>query len=209
MEMEYNITNSSLKQQLMNTFHTNIELKDIDVYFNNSLVLLTKDFSEWEKPIYFNLDKNGLYKLKINIKTTLYDMSWMFTNLIRIKSIKFLPGFDSSKVTGMEYIFANTLIESIDMRYLDTSNVLSFNGFLYSSTSLTTLDISNLNTSKAKSMREMFRGKKNLKELDLSSLDTSNVENCLLMFHDFHRNCTIKVSNKFTKCREQIPYDKM
>ena len=153
IEMEYNITNSSLKQQLMNTFHTNIELKDIDVYFNNSLVLLTKDFSEWEKPIYFNLDKNGLYKLKINIKTTLYDMSWMFTNLIRIKSIKFLPGFDSSKVTGMEDMFACTLIESIDMRYLDTSNVLSFNSFLYSYTSLTTLDISNLNTSNAKSMR--------------------------------------------------------
>ena len=207
IEMEYNITNSSLKQQLMNTFHTNIELKDIDVYFNNSLVLLTKDFSEWEKPIYFNLDKNGLYKLKINIKTTLYDMSLMFASLIWIKSIKFLPGFDSSKVTGMEDMFACTLIESLDMRYLDTSNVLSFNSFLYSSTSLTTLDISNLNTSKAKSMREMFRGKKNLKELDLSSLDTSNVENCLLMFHDFHRNCTIKVSNKFTKCREQIPYD--
>jgi surface protein len=56
-------------------------------------------------------------------------------------------------------------------------------------------------------MRQMFHGKNNLKELDLSSLDTSNVENCLLMFHDFHRNCTIKVSNKFTKCREQIPYD--
>jgi surface protein len=74
---------------------------------------------------------------------------------------------------------------------------------------LTTLDISNLNTSKAKSMREMFHGKKNLKELDLSSLDTSNVENCLSMFHDFQRNCTIKISNKFTKCREQIPYENL
>jgi surface protein len=87
----------------------------------------------------------------------------MFTNLGRIKSIKFLPGFDSSKVTGMEYMFSCTLIESLDMKYLDTSKVLSFNAFLDSSTSLTTLDISNLNTSKAKSMREMFRGKKKFK----------------------------------------------
>lgn len=207
IEMEYNITNSSLKQQLMNTLYTNIELKDIDVYINNSLVLLSKDYSTWDKPIFFNFDKNGLYKLKINIKKTLFDMSWMFTNLREIKSIKFLPGFDSSKVTGMDYMFAVTEIEFLDVKYLDTSQVLSFNAFLYSSTSLTNLDISNLNTSKAKSMREMFRQIKILKDLDLSSLDTSNVENCLSMFHDIQRNYTIKISNKFTKCREQIPYE--
>ena len=44
-------------------------------------------------------------------------------------------------------------------------------------------------------------------ELDLSSFDTSNVNNCLVMFNNIERNCIIKISNKFTKCREQIPYD--
>ena len=47
----------------------------------------------------------------------------------------------------------------------------------------------------------------NCSELDLSSFDTSNVENCLIMFHNIQRNCVIKISNMFTKCLEQIPYD--
>lgn len=207
IEVEYNITDSSSEQQLMNTLYTNIELVDIDAYINNSLILLTKNYSTWDKPIFFHYHKNGLYKIKINIKKTLYDMSWMFTNLRRIKSIKFLPGFDSSNVKRMESIFACTSIESLDMQYLDTSKVTSFNRFLFSSTSIINLDISNLNTSNAKSMSEMFREIKKINELDLSSFDTSNVENCLIMFHDIPRNITIKISNKFTKCREQIPYE--
>ena len=47
----------------------------------------------------------------------------------------------------------------------------------------------------------------NCSELDLSSFDTSNVENCLIMFHNIQRNCVIKISNMFTKCLEQMPYD--
>ena len=134
-------------------------------------------------------------------------MAWMFTNLGRIKSIKFLPGFDSSKVTSMEYIFSCTLIESIDMKYLDTSNVLTLSHFLSRSNSLTSLDLSNFITSKTYKMREMFKNNNNLNELDLSSFDTSRISDCLVMFHDFPTNCTIKISNEFTKCREQIPYE--
>ena len=134
-------------------------------------------------------------------------MAWMFTNLGRIKSIKFLPGFESSKVTSMEYIFSCTLIESIDMKYLDTSNVLTLSHFLSRSNSLTSLDLSNFITSKTYKMREMFKNNNNLNELDLSSFDTSRISDCLVMFHDFPTNCTIKISNEFTKCREQIPYE--
>ena len=207
IEMEYNVTDSSTKSQLMNTLYTNIQLNEIDLYINDSIVSLTKDSSTWDKPIFYKFDKNGLYKIKMNIKKTLNSMAWMFTNLGRIKSIKFLPGFDSSKVTSMEDMFACTLIESIDMKYLNTSNLLSLSHFLSSSSSITSLDISNFNTSKTYKMREMFRGRNKLKEVDLSSFDTSKVDDCLIMFHDFPINCTIKISNKFTKCMEQIPYE--
>ena len=207
IEMEYNVTNFAQKSQLMNTLYTNIQLNEIDLYINNSIVALTQDLSTWDKPIFYKFNRNGVYKIKMNIKKTLYSMAWMFTNLGRIKSIRFLSGFDSSKVTSMDNIFACTLIESIDMKYLDTSNVLIFSDFLSSSSSITSLDLSNFNTSKAYKMRGMFRISRNLRELDLSSFNTSRVSDCLIMFHELPTNCTIKISNEFTKCREQIPYE--
>jgi surface protein len=143
----------------------------------------------------------------MNIKKTLKTMQGMFVNLKNIKSIKFLPGFDSSQVTNMNLMYAVTLFDSIDMKYLNTSNLLSLKDFLEASYSLSSLDISNFNTSKTYNMRGMFYGKNKLKEIDLSSFDTSKVSDCLIMFHDLQTNCTIKISNKFTKCREQISFD--
>ena len=207
IEMEYNVTDYSKPSQIMNTLYTNIELNEIDLYYKDTIVSLTKDSTQWDKPIFYKFDKNGLFKLKINIKKTLTSMAWMFTNLQRIKSIKFLPGFDSSKVTRMDHMFACSLIEYIDMKYLDTRNLLTLSNFLSSAISITSLDISNFNTSKTNQMREMFRSNNKLKEIDLSSFDTSKVQNCLVMFNYLPSNIIIKISNKFTKCREQISYE--
>ena len=205
IEIEYNVTNCSTKNQIMNTLYTGIELNEIDMYINNSIVPLTKE-NDWDKGIFCQFEKNGVYKIKINIKKTLYSMSWMFTNLRKIKSIKFLPGFDSSKVTSMNNMFAFTSVETIDVKYLDTSELLDLSDFLEASYSITSIDLSNFDTTKTKKMRGMFNDNRNLKEIDLSSFYTSNVDDCLIMFHDIPINCTIKISNKFTKCKEQIPY---
>ena len=207
IEIEYNVTKSKENCQLMNTLYTNIELNQIDLFINNSIIPLTKSSDTWDKPIFFKYEKIGMHKLRLNIKKTLNSMAWMFTNLGYIKSIKFLPGFDSSKVTSMEYMFSCTLIQYIDMKYLDTSNLLTLYSFLYSSPSLISIDLSNFNTSKVYKMTEMFRGKTKIKELDLSSFDTSKVNECLIMFHDIDSNCTIKISNRFSNCIEQIPYE--
>ena len=207
IEMEYNVVNPTSNNQLMNTFYTNINLNELDVYLNNSLISLTKDSGQWDKPIYFKVNENGLYTFKINIKKTLYSMEWMFTNLVYIKSIKFLPGFDSSKVTSMEMMFSCTQIEHIDMKYLDTSNLISLKEFLYSSISINSIVLSNFNTSKSTIMTGMFEKTRKLNFVDLSSFDTSNVQNCLIMFHDIPNNCTIMVSNKFVNCLEQIPFE--
>ena len=119
------------------------------------------------------------------------------------KSIKFLPGFDSSKVTDMSVMCPSS--EIYDFKYLDTSNVIDFDLFMDGWNHITSLDLSSFNTSKTKIMRRMFY-ELNCNELDLSSFDTSNVDDCLVMFQNCEIN-SIKISNKFTKCREQIPYD--
>ena len=204
IEINYNIRYESTRCSLLNIIHTNLELEEIDVYINNSKIILSKDYYYNNgKEIYFQCWEKGAKILKINIKKTLTTMSWLFRNLGFLESIKFLPGFDSSKVTIMDTMFSHT-IKNLDLKYLDTSNVQDFDSFILMSPS--SLDLSSFNTSKAKIMRNMFI---NLKcyELDLSSFDTSNVNNCLVMFNNIERNCIIKISNKFTKCREQIPYD--
>ena len=207
IEMEYNVTDYNIKSKIMNTLYTNIQLNELDLYINNSIVPITKEFDSWDKSIFYKFEKNGIYTIKMNIKKTLYSMAWMFTNLRGIKSIKFLRGFDSSKVTSMNEMFAYTSIEYINMKYLDTRNLKILSNFLSFSNSITSLDLSNFNTSNTYEMRQMFSQNSKLNVIDLSSFNTSKVENCLVMFHDLPINCTIKISNEFTKCREQIRYE--
>ena len=206
IEIEYNITNLSEKHKIMNSLYTEIELKDIDIIIDKSLIHLSQDLSSLEKAIYFYYNKIGLHKLIINIRKELTSMAYMFYNIHSIKSIKFLEDFSSSKVTSMEKMFSSTFIEYIDMKNLNTSNLTNLESFLEDSPYIKYLDISNFNTSKVNNTIAMFHSLNNLKELNLSSFDTNNVRKCFIMFHDFPENCTIIISNKFKRCLEQIPY---
>ena len=203
IEIVYNIVYTNEKCFLLNAFYSKIKLNEIDVYIDNSKIPLYMDDSFYKK-IYFQCWDKGAKTLRINIKKTLTTMSWLFVNMHLISSIKFLSGFDSSKVTSMSFMLPSSL-KNIDLKYLDTSNVKSFDFFLRGNYPIS-LDLSNFNTSIAKIMRHMFDDL-NCIELDLSSFDTSNVDDCLVMFENIQRSCVIKISNKFTKCREQIPQD--
>ena len=64
-------------------------------------------------------------------------MEWLFNcNAFYICSVSFLPGFDCSKVTSMEYMFVNSNIESIDMKYLDISNVKNLKFLIHENNSV-------------------------------------------------------------------------
>lgn len=81
------------------------------------------------------------------------------------------------------YIFGYySSLSSMDLTYLDTSNVASMHGMFYNS-SATTLDLSSFDTSKVTDMSKMF-GYSKLTTLDLSSFDTSNVTNMSEMFYN-------------------------
>ena len=156
IEIEYNITDYTRKSQLMNTLYTKINLNEIDMYINNTYIYLTKDPDPWDKPIFHKFENNGVYKIKMNIKKNLTSMAWMFTNLGHIISISFLPGFDSSKVTSLSYMFACTLIQSLNLTYLNTNNVRSYRFFLEYSDPITSIDLTSFNTTKAYDIRGMF-----------------------------------------------------
>ena len=206
IEIVYNITDYNKKSQLMNTLYTYINLNEIEMYINNTYIYLTKDPNPWDKPIYHKFDKNGVYTIKMNIKKNLTSMAWMFTNLHQIVSISFLPGFDASKVTSVSDMFACTSIKSLNLTYLNTNNIRTYNYFMDSSIEITSIDLSSFNITNAYELKAMFFRCQKLAKIDLSSFNTSNVDDCTVLFHDLPENCTIIISNKFTKCREQIPF---
>ena len=160
---------------------TGIKQNEIEVYINGSKTEVSFDNTR----IRYKFNKGGIYVLDINIKKTLTSMEWMF-DTDHTFSVSFLPGFDISKVTSMEYMFINRNIESIDMKYLDISNVKNLKFFIHENDCVKRYD----------KLKEYI--------IDLSSFDTSQVTICSGMFNDIYEDVIIKISNKFTKCREQI-----
>jgi hypothetical protein len=91
----------------------------------------------------------------------------------------------------MENMFVATRIQSLDMKYLNTEKVTNLREFI----SINNYDYNYWNA--------VTTGQS---IIDISSFDTSKVTNCVGMLHELHDNVTIKISNKFTKCRDQISY---
>ena len=189
---------------LLNDIGLNIEDNQLEVYVNDSKIDVGKDNYKFV----YQFPETGIHKINIKIKKKLTSLFYAFADGGGyFKSLKILPNFDSSQVTTMEMFLRNIVFDYCDLKYLDTSNVKSFKQFLIYSNKLTSLDLSNFDTSKATNMAEMFQEVTSMESLDLSSFDTSNVQDCRNMFSYFSKKCTIKISNKFTKCREQIRFD--
>ena len=177
----------SFNNGIANILGVNSQIKknEIEVYINGTQVQLL----DVDHYIQYKFNTNGIYVVEVNIKKTLTAMNRLFDECYFIYSISFLPGFDSSRVTSMSYTFVNMNIESIDMKYLDVSSLNNLEYFIH----------------------EMYPIKRSDKLdefiIDLSSFDTSKVTICSGMFHDIHNDTIIKISNKFTKCKEQISFE--
>ena len=74
-------------------------------------------------------------------------------------------------------------LSSMDLTYLDTSNVTNMNQMFYQSVATEIKGLNDFNTSKVTNMGGMF-GYSKLTCLDLSSFDTSNVTNMYQMFYN-------------------------
>ena len=187
----FKINDITYNTRLLCLNENDLDVKDIDVYIDGKLTLVNRT-SSIDPQLVYKFNKRGVYNIKFNIKKELTTMTWLFANNHDIVSATFLPGFDySSQVTSMENMFVSTNIQYLDMRHLDTSNLRNLQGFI---------NINNYNYNfKTKNIMDFPM-------IDLSSFDTSKVTNCVGMLHELHNEVLIKISNKFTKCREQIPY---
>ena len=186
----FKITDISYPVGLLSTFKANLNLTDVDVYINGNLTRVNIS-NGFDRALTYKFDKRGTYNIKFNIKKTLTSMQWLFSNNHYLVSVSFAKGFDSSQVTSMENMFVATRIQSLDMKYLDLQKLTNLREFI----KINNYDYNYWNAENTATSI-----------IDISSFDTSKVTNCVGMLHELHDNVTIKISNKFTKCREQIPY---
>ena len=170
---------------IANFNYIDISSNDIDLYINDKLTPFS--FENRKIKIKFgNYNKNNV---KLNIKKKLTSMEGLFDWCHIVKSVSFLPGFDSTQVTSIRYMFYDTEAEIIDMKNLEFNNLLDMGScFDYIPYNFRICDkIPNSSV------------------IDFSSIDTSRVTNCLGIFHILYDTYTIKISNKFTKCKEFLP----
>lgn len=84
---------------------------------------------------------------------------------------------------------------SLDISWLDVSNITNMENMFFYCSNITTVDVSNWDTSNVTDMSSMFSDCRNLTTLDVSSWNTSNVTDMKSMFLSCNKLITVDVSN--------------
>ena len=103
---------------------------------------------------------------------------------------------DVSNITNMENMFGYcSNITTVDVSNWDTSNVTDMNSMFVDCRNLTTLDVSSWNTSNVTDMNSMFSSCNKLITVDVSNWNTSNVTDMGSMFSGCGKLTTLDISN--------------
>ena len=131
-----------------------------------------------EKLNYLNNTKNTLKTNLINKSVTLTGNETFRELANKVNDIQTGGGKASP-----EYVsFREYSGTSLDLSWLDTSNITDMSRMFYSCDKVKLLDVSGFNTSKVTDMSNMFYGCRSLTSLDLSNFNTSNVIDMSYMF---------------------------
>ncbi len=135
------------------------------------------------------VDLNGIDTSNVTTMEQMFDNS-NATEIIGLKQL------NTSNVTSMESMFLSCGAHSLDVSGFDTSKVTNMNWMFNESMATEIKGLENFDTSEVTNMGMMFARSKVL-ILDLSNFDTSNVTNMEEMFYDSSNLKTIYVSEKF------------
>ena len=110
-------------------------------------------------------------------------MNNMFNN-IKVKAIKGLENFNTSNVTNMNGMFANSNVKVINLNNFNTSKVTDMSYMFYNN-EIQTLDLSSFDTNSVTNMQGMFSRDIYLKTIYIGSkFNVSNVTNSADMFNE-------------------------
>lgn len=112
------------------------------------------------------------------------DMGNMFSSCMLLKEINF-SGIDTSGVEDMSYMYNGCVsISNVDMSMFNTKNVRSMRGMFNGVGSIESIDISNFNTNNVVDMTNMFRGCYSLSDIDVNKISMINVKEAKSMFSE-------------------------
>ena len=150
--------------------------------------------------IRFNKELEIGYSFKTKcFKFTLVDESnikgWKLEALDGIDTFRNKASYLGYPVISLYLCFEGYKGKKLNVRDMDTSNVINMRGMFICCENLTTLDLSNFNTSKVTNTRMMFKHCGSLTTLDLSSFSTSKVIDMHQMFYFCVMLTTLDLSN--------------
>ena len=152
----------------------------------------------------------GTYKVTIGAQGNIIankDSSYLFQSFSNAESID-LTYLDTSQVTDMSHMFYGCEnLTSLDLSNFDTSMVTEMNVMFRYCNNLTSITFGEKwNTSQVINMGSMFMGCSNLSNLDLSNFDTSKVTNMSDMFYGCENLTSLDLSNFDTSKVRNMSY---
>ena len=146
---------------------------------------------------YFVPKKEGIFSIKLKLKSFIKDCSGMFCNCYNIKNID-LSAFDSRNVIEMAGMFMNCAkLENINLSNFNTRNVINMSQMFYYCYRLKNIILSSFDTKNVESLREMFSHCYDLKNLNISSFNIGNVKSVLNIFAEHNSQLKIKCTIEF------------
>ncbi len=130
------------------------------------------------------------------------NLTGMFSGNTSIKGVACF----GNNLTRVGEAFKNMPFTSIDVRFLNTSNVSIFSRAFEGCENLTELDLSSWDTSKATYLNSLLSNCAALRELDLSSWDTSGVTTARSMFYNCAALRELDISEFTHEVMEDITY---
>ena len=149
---------------------------------------------------YFNVNKEGIYKIKLKLNISIKDCSYMFANCSNIIDID-LSSFDTKDVINMSYMFYNCYkLTYIDLSSFETKNFINTSYMFHGCLNYPIVKLKNIIVS-AKEIK-IDLSNKNLSNMELNLISEIKFKN-LEEINISHNNLSdIAPLKKFTKIKK-------
>lgn len=152
------------------------QVKNTSNMFNGCTALTNLDLSNWQ--------------------LAAVNMGSMFNSCIRLTAVGDISGWDFSKVTDMNHLFAScSELKSLDVSSWDVQNVTDMSGVFWNCSTLPELNVTNWNTANVQNMSGIFNGCTEIRVLDVSRWNTGSVTDMGEMFSRCPRIDVLDLTN--------------
>lgn len=108
-----------------------------------------------------------------------------------------LRDYDTSNIVHMNLMFANISVSELNLRSFNTSNTIDMSCMFANCDKLVELDLSSFDTRRVDEINYMLAGCRSLVRLDLSNFDASNFKSYVHIFY-------LSTNINYIKCRKEF-----